>query len=266
MRKVLGIALLFVITASLATACGAEEAEAPAGPAAPAPAAPAEPAAAPAMTAPAEPAAPAPAEPAAPAAAPAPAAPAAPAPAAPAAPAPAEPQPAAMEDSMGPQYGGVMTTAAHYLQGAIDPRVTENHRQATSDLVYDRLANLDWARGPAGTGEVGFAAPFGSPGEMVGMIAESWEAPDLTTVTATIRQGVHWHDKAPLNGRELDAHDVAAAFNDMATRTLSRPFFSTTTAQAQKPRINGMLLSPCQTPRLHVDGKVAYQGIHATSG
>jgi peptide/nickel transport system substrate-binding protein len=127
---------------------------------------------------------------------------------------------------MGPQYGGVLTTAAHYLQGAIDPRVTENHRQATSDLVYDRLANLDWARGPLGTGEIGYAAPFGSPGEMVGMLAESWEATDLFTVTAKIRQGIHWHDKPPLNGRELDAHDVAAAFNDMATQEQAIFFYN----------------------------------------
>jgi peptide/nickel transport system substrate-binding protein len=119
-----------------------------------------------------------------------------------------------MEDSMGPQYGGVLTTAAHYLQGAIDPRITDHHRNAVKDLVYDRLANLDWARGPLGTGEIGYAAPFGSPGEMVGMLAESWEATDLFTVTAKIRQGIHWHDKPPLNGRELDALDVAASFNE----------------------------------------------------
>ena len=103
-----------------------------------------------------------------------------------------------MEDSMGPQYGGVLTTAAHYLQGAIDPRITDHHRNAVKDLVYDRLANLDWARGPLGTGEIGYAAPFGSPGEMVGMLAESWEATDLFTVTAKIRQGIHWHDKTAL--------------------------------------------------------------------
>ena len=211
MRKVLAIFLSLLVTASLAAACGAEEAEAPDEPAAPAPAAPAESAPAPAMTAPDEPAAPAAPAPAEPAAAPAPAAPA---PAATAAPAPAARQPAAMEDSMGPQYGGVLTTAAHYLQGAIDPRITDHHRNAVKDLVYDRLANLDWARGPLGTGEIGYAAPFGSPGEMVGMLAESWEATDLFTVTAKIRQGIHWHDKPPLNGRELDALDVAASFNE----------------------------------------------------
>jgi peptide/nickel transport system substrate-binding protein len=131
-----------------------------------------------------------------------------------------------MEDSMGPQYGGVLTTAAHYLQGAIDPRITDHHRNAVKDLVYDRLANLDWARGPLGTGEIGYAAPFGSPGEMVGMLAESWEATDLFTVTAKIRQGIHWHDKPPLNGRELDAHDVAAAFNDMATQEQAIFFYN----------------------------------------
>jgi peptide/nickel transport system substrate-binding protein len=61
---------------------------------------------------------------------------------------------------------------------------------------------------------------------MVGMLAESWEATDLFTVTAKIRQGIHWHDKPPLNGRELDAHDVAAAFNDMATQEQAIFFYN----------------------------------------
>ena len=32
--------------------------------------------------------------------------------------------------------------------------------------------------------------------------------PDHTTFIWNIRQGVHWDDKAPVNGRELDAYDV----------------------------------------------------------
>ena len=43
---------------------------------------------------------------------------------------------------------------------------------------------------------------------MRGALAESWETPDPTTIIAHIRQGVHWHDKAPMNGRELTASDV----------------------------------------------------------
>ena len=41
-----------------------------------------------------------------------------------------------------------------------------------------------------------------------GALAESWETPDDTTIIFNIRQGVHWHDKAPMNGRELTAKDV----------------------------------------------------------
>ena len=39
-------------------------------------------------------------------------------------------------------------------------------------------------------------------------LAESWETPDDTTMIFNIRRGVHWHDKPPVNGRELTATDV----------------------------------------------------------
>ena len=39
-------------------------------------------------------------------------------------------------------------------------------------------------------------------------LAASWENPDPNTYIFHIRQGVHWHDKAPMNGRELTAEDV----------------------------------------------------------
>ena len=38
---------------------------------------------------------------------------------------------------------------------------------------------------------------------------ESWENPDPLTSVFKIRDGVFWHDKAPVNGRQLTAHDVA---------------------------------------------------------
>ena len=42
-----------------------------------------------------------------------------------------------------------------------------------------------------------------------GALAESWEiSPDGLTYTFHIRQGVHWHNKAPMNGRELTADDI----------------------------------------------------------
>ena len=44
---------------------------------------------------------------------------------------------------------------------------------------------------------------------LTGSLAESWETPDDTTIVLNIRQGVHWHDKPPMNGRELTADDIA---------------------------------------------------------
>ena len=42
---------------------------------------------------------------------------------------------------------------------------------------------------------------------------ESWETPDPTTFVFHIRPGVHWHDKAPMNGRELTAQDIEYNFH-----------------------------------------------------
>ena len=47
----------------------------------------------------------------------------------------------------------------------------------------------------------------------IGELAESWSQPDIKTVIVKVRQGVHWHDKAPMNGRELDAYDIEYNFH-----------------------------------------------------
>ncbi len=48
---------------------------------------------------------------------------------------------------------------------------------------------------------------------IVGRLAERWEQPDPTTIVFHIRQGVNWHDKAPMNGRALTAKDVEFNFH-----------------------------------------------------
>ena len=46
-------------------------------------------------------------------------------------------------------------------------------------------------------------------GAIRGDLAESWEvSPDGLTITMKLRQGVKWHNKAPVNGRAVDADDV----------------------------------------------------------
>jgi peptide/nickel transport system substrate-binding protein len=44
-------------------------------------------------------------------------------------------------------------------------------------------------------------------------LAERWEEPDDTTYIFHLRKGVKWHNKPPLNGRELVAQDVKFTFD-----------------------------------------------------
>ena len=48
---------------------------------------------------------------------------------------------------------------------------------------------------------------------LTGRLAESWETPDATTIVFKIREGVRWHNKAPMNGRELTAQDIEYNFH-----------------------------------------------------
>src|SRR5215510_5307060 len=44
-------------------------------------------------------------------------------------------------------------------------------------------------------------------------LAEGWEEPDDLTYVFRLRRGVKWHNKPPLNGRELVADDVKFTFD-----------------------------------------------------
>ena len=48
-------------------------------------------------------------------------------------------------------------------------------------------------------------------------LAEHWETPDDTTYIFHLRQGVRWHNKPPVNGRELVAEDVKFTFDRFLT-------------------------------------------------
>ena len=39
-------------------------------------------------------------------------------------------------------------------------------------------------------------------------LAESWTQPDDITYVFKLREGVLWHDKPPMNGREMVADDL----------------------------------------------------------
>ena len=43
-------------------------------------------------------------------------------------------------------------------------------------------------------------------------LAESYETPDPLTIIFHLRKGVRWHNKPPMNGRELTADDIVVNF------------------------------------------------------
>jgi len=112
-----------------------------------------------------------------------------------------------------PTYGGVMNVAATSSDFGFDDCYIMAHAALPLMLTHEELMTGDWAKGPAGTGEVSWRiSPF-NPSMEVGCLAESWERPDEETIIFHIRKGVHWQDKPPLNGRELTADDVVYSLN-----------------------------------------------------
>ena len=102
-----------------------------------------------------------------------------------------------------PEYGGTITFARN---------ATREHPDAwyIGSSVYTTLVNEKLGIGDWGVDRDVFdwrtsAQPLSV---FKGQLAESWETPDPTTIIFHIRQGVYWHDKAPMNGRELTAEDI----------------------------------------------------------
>jgi len=88
-----------------------------------------------------------------------------------------------------------------------DPHVTRNFKTHTAlSFVYSKLLRH----------KVGPDVP---PGTFIVEpdLAERWEAPDDTTYIFYLRQGVKWHNKPPVNGRELVAEDVKFSFDRFLT-------------------------------------------------
>jgi peptide/nickel transport system substrate-binding protein len=101
------------------------------------------------------------------------------------------------EEAGPPKRGGIL-----HVRGRdpvhFDPHLTRNARTHSAlSFVYSKLL-----RHKVGA-DVQPGTFFVEPDP-----AERWEAPDDTTYVFYLRQGVKWHPKPPVNGRELVAEDV----------------------------------------------------------
>ena len=109
-----------------------------------------------------------------------------------------------------PQYGGTVTYARPNLGEHTDAWFIGGWASHWISEVVEKLVIVDWAIDRNINNLRTYDVPFSI---FRGALAESWETPDPTTIIAHIRQGVRWHDKAPMNGRELTASDVEFNFH-----------------------------------------------------
>jgi peptide/nickel transport system substrate-binding protein len=97
-----------------------------------------------------------------------------------------------------PKRGGVLRIADREAPN-LDPHLSVSFlTHSWSSMVYSQLVRF--AYGP----EQKHTADF----TIVGDLAEKWEYKSPTTLVFTLRKGVRFHNKPPVNGREVTAEDV----------------------------------------------------------
>ena len=110
-----------------------------------------------------------------------------------------------------PRYGGTFTQVT-MCEGAhsADPASSG----VSSEGVLENLGIGDWV---IDRDEFSFDSWILPVSVIKGKLAESWDiSPDGLTYTFHIRKGVYWHDKPPMNGRELTADDIEYSFHRYA--------------------------------------------------
>jgi peptide/nickel transport system substrate-binding protein len=124
-----------------------------------------------------------------------------------------------VKDSLGrmitkPQYGGTYTYCVAADIYGFDNAYTYPYLTTTLNITNEPLWAGDWSKGPAGTGDASWQILGVTFLKLsIGRLAESYEIPDNQTIIYHIRQGVHFQNKPPVNGRELDAYDVEYSLN-----------------------------------------------------
>ena len=124
-----------------------------------------------------------------------------------------------------PEYGGTITQVLKQnIDRRMDAYIGGPGSIYITSGVLEKLAMTDWAIDrdiyPFLTG---YVAPVYA---LRGALAQSWSQPDPKTIVVNVRKGVKWHDKAPVNGREVTAKDVEHSFQRMLGNKLTGTEFS----------------------------------------
>jgi len=117
-----------------------------------------------------------------------------------------------------PKYGGIAVGFSAADVPGFDEAFIQHYAAGTLKLTNEEMLQGDWAKGPAGTGEFDFLiAGINLMSSKAGALADSWEIPTKGVIIFHIREGVHWHNKPPTNGREITVEDVVYSFKRMCT-------------------------------------------------
>jgi peptide/nickel transport system substrate-binding protein len=108
-----------------------------------------------------------------------------------------------------PTYGGTLIVRTGALSGSMDQAAGTTGGWMTYPWL-EGLFMADWA---VDRGIWSFPSGFWPIEYYSGILAKSWEHTDPLTVTVHLRQGAHWQDKPPVNGREFTADDVVYSWD-----------------------------------------------------
>jgi len=140
-----------------------------------------------------------------------------------------------------PQYGGKMSVVwGSAVPTQIWDPIISTRAATTAVLIYGRMADADWKKGPQGTNEYTFESSYIPDEFLTGQLAESWERTDTRTAIWHLRQGVRWQNKAPMNGREFTADDVVYAFKRGQGNAQSVFYVGPTVPEDQKLKITAI--------------------------
>lgn len=118
-----------------------------------------------------------------------------------------------------PKFGGEVRVGYSVDNLGWDEAFTGNWNMHHDELVYDTPLQGDWLKGPYGTKEHMMVYDFWPLQYETGDLVEAWSFPDAYTIQMKVREGVHFQNKPPVNGREMTAADIVYSLN----RTMTAP-------------------------------------------
>jgi peptide/nickel transport system substrate-binding protein len=133
-----------------------------------------------------------------------------------------------------PKYGGVLSlmqtnNITIFDQGSAQTGASEGGK-GTLALTHDILIGGDWSKGPAGTNEFELQFGYEGIGWWGGVLAESFEFPDPSTMIFHLRKNVTFainpasEASKLVNGRKVTADDVVYSVNREITTPVSSAY------------------------------------------